>query len=73
MDMLPQMVSSQNVGSSNFLQLFNKIDYAESKNEDVIRELIKSYFNFSEAIYNQYKKLKAIHNKVDATAIVKDE
>ncbi|CAG8707084.1 7050_t:CDS:1, partial [Scutellospora calospora] len=61
------------IGSSNFLQLFNKIDYTESKNKDATRELIKNYFNFYEAIYNKYKELKAIHSKVNTTAIMKDE
>ncbi|CAG8853284.1 26840_t:CDS:1, partial [Gigaspora margarita] len=61
------------VGSSNFLQLSNKIDHAESKNEDATRELIKSYFNFGEAIYNRYKELKATYGKDGASALVNDE
>ncbi|CAG8669967.1 8522_t:CDS:1, partial [Cetraspora pellucida] len=62
-----------NVNSSNFWQLSNKINHAESKNEDATKELIKSYFNFGEIIYNQYKELKAIYGKVGTTTIVKDE
>ncbi|CAG8628786.1 15397_t:CDS:2, partial [Gigaspora margarita] len=62
-----------NVSSSDFLQLSNKIDHAESKNEDTTRELIESYFNFGKAIYKRYKELKAIHDKVGATVIVRNE
>ncbi|CAG8739982.1 15414_t:CDS:2, partial [Gigaspora margarita] len=35
--------------------------------------LLKVIFNFGEVIYNRYNVLKAIHGKVDATVIVKDE
>ncbi|CAG8817859.1 21659_t:CDS:2, partial [Gigaspora margarita] len=40
---------------SIFLQLSNKIDSTESKNKDVSRALISSYFDFGEALFNQYK------------------
>src|SRR2546423_877019 len=36
-----------------FLQLFDKIDSAESKNEDATRGLISSYFDFGEALYGE--------------------
>ena len=34
-----------------FLQLFNRINNAETKNENASRDLIFSYFNFGEAVY----------------------
>jgi len=37
--------------TSNFLQLYDKIDSAESKNEDVSQGLIYSYFDFGKAVF----------------------
>jgi hypothetical protein len=45
------------------------IDQAEIKNEDAIRNVISKYFNFEEALYMRYKKLK----KNEACAFVKKE
>ncbi|CAB4385991.1 unnamed protein product [Rhizophagus irregularis] len=52
-----------NEAGSIFLQLSNKIDSLESKNEDASRSLIYNYFDFWEAIFKQYKELKPEHGK----------
>ncbi|CAG8833266.1 5893_t:CDS:1, partial [Gigaspora margarita] len=56
-----------------FLKLSDRIDSAESKNEDASRGLITSYFYFGEALYNQYKELKPTYGKDGAKALVKSE
>ena len=56
-----------------FLQLSDKIDSAESKNEDASHGLISSYFDFGEALFNRYKELKPTYGKERAQALVKDE
>ncbi|CAG8853493.1 41247_t:CDS:1, partial [Gigaspora margarita] len=58
---------------SIFLQLSDKIDSAESKNKDASRALISSYFDFGEALFNQYKELKPTYGKEGARALVKSE
>ena len=64
--------SSENE-TSNFLQLYDKIDSAESKNEDASQGLIYSYFNFGEAVFKWYKELKLDHGKDGSQALVKSE
>jgi hypothetical protein len=59
--------------ASIFLQLSNRIDNAETKNEDASRGLIHSYFDFGEAIFKRYKELKPEHGKDGSKAIVKKE
>ena len=59
--------------TSIFLQLPDRIDSAESKNEDASRDLITSYFDFGEALYNRYKELKPTYGKEGARALVKSE
>ena len=59
--------------TSNFLQLYDKIDSAESKNEDASRGLIFSYFDFGEAVFKRYKELKLEHGKDGSQALVKSE
>src|SRR5688572_12131928 len=44
--------------TSNFLQLSERIDHAETKNKKAFRGLIFSYFNFGKAVFKQYKELK---------------
>uniref|UniRef100_U9UL74 Uncharacterized protein n=2 Tax=Rhizophagus irregularis TaxID=588596 RepID=U9UL74_RHIID len=39
--------------TSNFLQLYYKIDSAESKNEDTSQGLIYSYFDFGKAVFKR--------------------
>ena len=39
-------------GASNFLQLSERIDHAETKNEEAFQGLIFSYFNFGEAVFD---------------------
>ncbi|CAG8703183.1 34095_t:CDS:2 [Gigaspora margarita] len=56
-----------------FLKLSDRIDSAESKNEDASHDLITSYFDFGEALYNRYKKLKPTYSKDRARALVKRE
>jgi hypothetical protein len=56
-----------------FLQLSDKIDSAESKNEDASHGLISSYFDFGEALFNRYKELKPTYGKEGAKALVKSE
>ncbi|KAF0459369.1 ATP dependent DNA helicase [Gigaspora margarita] len=56
-----------------FLQLSVKIDSAESKNKDTSHALISSYFDFGEALFNQYKELKPIYGKEGARALVKSK
>ncbi|RIB21551.1 hypothetical protein C2G38_2176286 [Gigaspora rosea] len=56
-----------------FWKLSNRIDSAESKNEDASRDLITSYFYFGEALYNQYKELKPTYGKDGARALVKSK
>ncbi|CAG8811129.1 27549_t:CDS:2 [Gigaspora margarita] len=58
---------------SIFLQLSDKIDSAKSKNKDASRALISSYFDFEEALFNRYKKLKPTYSKEGARALVKSE
>ncbi|CAG8526860.1 16450_t:CDS:10 [Gigaspora margarita] len=55
-----------------FWKLSNRIDSAKSKNEDAFRDLITSYFDFGEALYNRYKKLKPTYSKDGARALVKN-
>ncbi|RGB31634.1 hypothetical protein C1646_670764 [Rhizophagus diaphanus] len=59
--------------TSIFLQLTDKIDSAESKNKDASRGLIYGYFDFGEAIFNRYKKLKPDHGKDGSQVLVKSE
>ncbi|PKY49658.1 hypothetical protein RhiirA4_405701 [Rhizophagus irregularis] len=56
-----------------FLQLSNKIDSLESKNEDASRGLIYNYFDFWEAIFKRYKELKPEHGKDGFQVLVKSE
>ncbi|CAG8849145.1 27094_t:CDS:2, partial [Gigaspora margarita] len=56
-----------------FLQLSNKIDSTESKNKDASHALISSYFDFGEALFNQYKELKLTYGKERARVLVKSE
>jgi len=58
---------------SIFLQLSDKIDNAETKNEDASRGLIYSYFDFGEAVFKRYKELKLVHGKDGARALVNSE
>ena len=58
---------------SNFLQLSERIDHAETKNEQASRGLIFSYFNFGEAVFKRYKELKPEFGKDGSEAIVKKE
>ena len=55
------------------MQLSDKIDNAETKNEDASRGLIYSYFDFGEAVFKQYKELKLVHGKDGARALVNSE
>jgi hypothetical protein len=55
------------------LQLSDKIDKAESKNEDASQGLIYSYFDFGEAVFKRYKELKPEFGKDGSEAIVKKE
>ncbi|EXX66383.1 uncharacterized protein OCT59_020665 [Rhizophagus irregularis] len=59
--------------TSDFLQLYDKIDSAESKNEDAFQGLIYSYFDFGKAVFKQYKKLKLKHGKDGSQALVKSK
>ncbi|CAG8747829.1 27085_t:CDS:2, partial [Gigaspora margarita] len=56
-----------------FLKLSDRIDSTESKNEDTSRDLITSYFDFGEALYNRYKELKPTYGKDGARALVKSK
>ncbi|CAG8665825.1 10637_t:CDS:2, partial [Cetraspora pellucida] len=58
---------------SNFLQLSERIDHAETKNEEASQNLIFSYFNFKEAVFKLYKKLKLKFGKDGSEVIVKKE
>ncbi|PKY56993.1 hypothetical protein RhiirA4_508729 [Rhizophagus irregularis] len=65
-------------GVSIFLQLSDKIDNAETKNEDASRGLIYSYFDFGKAVFKQYKELKVktcscLHDKDEVRALVNSE
>ncbi|CAG8822576.1 17274_t:CDS:2 [Gigaspora margarita] len=59
--------------TSIFLQLSDKIDNAETKNEGASRGLIFSYFDFGEAVFKRYKELKPEHGKDGSQALVKSE
>ncbi|RIA80304.1 hypothetical protein C1645_867076, partial [Glomus cerebriforme] len=59
--------------TSNFLQLYDKIDSAESKNEDASQGLIYRYFDLGEAVFKRYKELKLEHGKDGSQALVKSE
>jgi hypothetical protein len=59
--------------TSIFLQLSDKIDNAETKNESASRGLIFSYFDFGEAVFKRYKELKLEHGKDGSLALVKSE
>src|SRR5207248_11627920 len=54
-----------------FLQLYDKIDSAESKNKDVSQGLIYSYFDFEETVFKRYKELKLEHDKDESQVLVK--
>jgi hypothetical protein len=56
-----------------FLQFSNRIDNAETKNEDASQGLIFSYFNFGEVVFERYKELKPEHGKDGSQALVKSE
>jgi len=62
-----------NESASSFLQLSERIDHAETKNEEASRGLIFSYFNFGEAVYKRYKELKPSYGKDGSEALVKKE
>src|SRR6266498_3666206 len=62
-----------NESASNFLQLSERIDHAETKNEEASRGLIFSYFNFGKVVFKRYKKLKPKFGKDGSEAIVKKE
>jgi hypothetical protein len=59
--------------ASIFLQLSNRIDNAESKNEDASRGLIYSYFDFGKAVFKRYKELKPGNGKDGSHTLVKSE
>ncbi|RGB43009.1 hypothetical protein C1646_809567 [Rhizophagus diaphanus] len=59
--------------TSNFLQLYDKIDSAESKNEDASQGLIYSYFDLGESVFKRYKELKLEHGKDGSQALVKSK
>ncbi|KAF0413850.1 hypothetical protein F8M41_007713 [Gigaspora margarita] len=58
---------------SNFLQLSERIDHAETKNEEASWGFIFSYFNFGEAVFKRYKELKPKLGKDGSKAVVKKE
>jgi hypothetical protein len=60
-------------GVSIFLQLSNRIDNAETKNEDASRGLTYSYFDFDEAVFKRYKELKPEYGKDGSQTLVKKE
>ncbi|RIA97820.1 hypothetical protein C1645_813533 [Glomus cerebriforme] len=62
-----------NESASSFLQLSERIDHAETKNEEASRGLIFSYFNFGKAVYKRYKELKSSYDKDESEALVKKE
>ena len=65
-DVVPELLPEITVhasATSNFLQLSNRIDNAETKNEDASRGLIYSYFDFGEAVFKRYKELKPEYGK----------
>ncbi|GES78018.1 hypothetical protein GLOIN_2v1478598 [Rhizophagus clarus] len=62
-----------NESASSFLQLSERIDHAETKNEEASRGLIFSYFNFGEAVFKRYKELKPEVGKDGSEALVKKE
>jgi|SRR5947207_6668339 len=55
------------------MRLSDKIDSAESKNEDATRGLISSYFDFGKLLFNRHKELKSIHGKDGSRALVNSE
>ncbi|GBB96879.1 hypothetical protein RclHR1_02860012 [Rhizophagus clarus] len=59
--------------TSNFLQLYDKIDSAESNNEYASRGLIFSYFDFGLYLDDMYKELKLEHGKDGSQALIKNE
>ncbi|KAF0481467.1 hypothetical protein F8M41_023603 [Gigaspora margarita] len=59
--------------TSIFLQLSDKIDNAETKNEGASQDLIFSYFDFEEAVFKRYKELKPEYGKDGSQALVKSE
>ncbi|KAF0459844.1 hypothetical protein F8M41_000699 [Gigaspora margarita] len=59
--------------TSIFLQLSDKIDNAETKNEGASQDLIFSYLDFEEAVFKRYKELKLEHGKDGSQALVKSE
>ncbi|RIA96790.1 hypothetical protein C1645_802164 [Glomus cerebriforme] len=59
--------------TSIFLQLSERIDHAETKNEQASRGLIFSYFDFGEAVFKRYKELKPKYGKDGSEALVKKE
>ncbi|GBB86370.1 hypothetical protein RclHR1_12800002 [Rhizophagus clarus] len=76
---VPAPTAGENLEEANdnvvgiFLQLSNRIDNAETKNEDASRGLIHSYFDFGEALFNRYKELKPTYGKEGSRALVKSE
>ncbi|GBB94286.1 hypothetical protein RclHR1_23230008 [Rhizophagus clarus] len=76
---VPTPTAGENLEEANdnvvgiFLQLSNKIDSAESKNEDASQGLISSYFDFGGALFNRYKELKPTYGKEGSRALVKSE
>ncbi|PKC13469.1 hypothetical protein RhiirA5_410539 [Rhizophagus irregularis] len=62
-----------NKSASSFLQFSERIDHAETKNEEASRGLIFSYFNFRKAVFKRYKELKPEFSKDESEAIVKKE
>ena len=76
---VPVSTAGENLEEANesatsiFLQLSDKIDNAETKNESASRGLIFSYFDFGEAVFKRYKELKLEHGKDGSLALVKSE
>ncbi len=58
---------------NNFLQLSERIDHAETKNEKASWSLIFSYFIFRKAVFKRYKELKLEYGKNRFQALVKSE
>src|SRR5436305_1769115 len=59
--------------TSIFLQLSDKIDNAETKNESASRGLICSYFVSREAVFKRYKELKLKHDMDGSLSVIKSQ
>ncbi|RHZ86723.1 hypothetical protein Glove_46g13 [Diversispora epigaea] len=69
-----EKVTEVDENNANFLFHYNKITYAESKNEIANREVIECYFNFGEAMRKRFEHYRNLnHGERACLALINEE